>query len=99
MGAFVAMAGHPLHLTVVAGLQPFAEIVSVLGEINTGKAQRLKAQLVTPLTDCVQWRCVGRIRAAARFGNRNCHIGIVTDAQPGAVHFANDRGLVLSPRI
>ena len=99
MGAFLTMAGHPLHLTVVSGLQPFGEIVSVLGEINTGKTQCLKAQLLTPLTDRVQRRSVGRIRGATGVGNRVCHVGIVTDARPGAVHLMDDRGLVPSPRI
>ena len=99
MGAFLTMAGHPLHFTVVAGLQPFGEIVSVLGEINTGKTQRLKAQLLAPLTDRVQRRSVGRIRGANGVGNRFFHAGIVTDARPGAVHLMDDRGLVPSPRI
>ena len=99
MGAFLTMAGHPLHLTVVSGLQPFGEIVSVLGEINTGKTQCLKAQLLAPLTDRVQRRSVGRIRGATRVGNRVCPVGIVTDARPSAVHLMNDRGLAPSPRI
>ena len=86
MRAFLTMAGHPLHLTVVAGLEPFGEIVSVLGEINAGKTQRLKAQLLTPLADRVQWCSVGRIRGATGVGKRVCHSGIVTDARPGAVH-------------
>ena len=99
MGAFLTVAGHPLHFTVVAGLQPFGEVVSVPGEINAGKTQRLKAQLLTPLTDRVQRRSVGSVRGAARVGNGVYHGGIVTDAQPGAVHFADDRGLVLLSRI
>ena len=60
------------------------------GEINTGKTQRLKAQLLTPMTDRVQRGGVGSVRKATRVGNGVCHGGIVTDAWPGAVHFAND---------
>src|SRR5690606_5568719 len=43
-GALGAMAGHPLHLAMIAGLQPPLQMLLMLADIGIGDAQLLEPE-------------------------------------------------------
>ncbi len=48
---FAAVASHPFHFTVVAGIQPVLQVLFVLSQIDGANTQLLKAQLACQFTN------------------------------------------------
>ena len=72
------MASHVFHFAVVAGIQPFLQVVLVLIEVDAGDAKLLEAKLLGPALQGVPQ--VSEVLAID--GERVCHVTIVTDS-PG----------------